>query len=80
MAQRTWRDSAKAAIQKALQEAEAQGLDAEATRTYVNAAYPFGPREYWPYQAWLKAVRQALGLPKRARGNKAETPLFRDDD
>lgn len=27
----------------------------------VNAAYPFGERERWPYKAWLKARREYLG-------------------
>lgn len=26
----------------------------------VDAAYPFGSREMWPYKAWLKARRQYL--------------------
>jgi hypothetical protein len=26
----------------------------------VDAAYPFGPREYWPYKAWLKARKAYL--------------------
>ena len=57
MAQRTWRDAAKRTIQKALQEAESQGLDAEATHKYVNAAYPFGEREYHPYKIWLSEMK-----------------------
>lgn len=24
----------------------------------IRAAYPFGPRKYWPYKAWLKQVRR----------------------
>lgn len=26
----------------------------------IHAAYPFGPREYWPYKAWCKARRAYL--------------------
>jgi hypothetical protein len=26
----------------------------------IDAAYPFGPRAYWPYKAWLKARRTYL--------------------
>lgn len=26
----------------------------------ISAAYPWGPREYWPYKAWCKASREAL--------------------
>lgn len=26
----------------------------------IDAAYPFGPRAYWPYKAWCKARRAYL--------------------
>ena len=26
----------------------------------IDDAYPFGPREYWPYKAWLKARKAYL--------------------
>jgi len=29
-------------------------------KTALWAAYPFGPRKYWPYKAWLKAQRAYL--------------------
>jgi hypothetical protein len=58
-----WYSWAAATITRVQREAEAQGLDAEATRRLVDAAYPFGPREHWPYRQWLKARRELLGLP-----------------
>ena len=27
----------------------------------IDAAYPFGAREHWPYRAWCKARRAYLG-------------------
>ena len=29
-------------------------------RRIIDAAYPFGPRDYWPYKAWCKARRAYL--------------------
>lgn len=58
-----WYEWAAATITRVLAEAAAQGLDAEATRRLVDAAYPFGPREHWPYRQWLRARRELLGLP-----------------
>lgn len=29
-------------------------------RKAIRAAYPFGPREHWPYKAWCKAQRAYL--------------------
>ena len=44
----------------------------------IDAAYPFGQRELWPYEAWLKARREYLRrFGYRKRGQKsAEILLF----
>ena len=73
MKQRTWRDAAKATIQKALQEAEAQGLDAKATHTYVNAAYPFGARAYHPYKIWLSEMKRTFSPKPSGKTAKAQS-------
>ena len=57
---KTWRDIARAAIQKALQEAEVKGLDSDETKRYVNAAYPFGARAYHPYKIWLSEMKNTF--------------------
>ncbi len=75
MAQRTWRDAAKSAIQKALQEAEAQGLDAEATEKHVRAAYPFGPRAYHPYKAWLSELKATFSPASDSKTAKAQSDM-----
>ena len=69
MTTKTWRDLARAAIQKALKEAEAQGLDAEATKAYVNSRYPFGERAYYPYQVWLSEMRRTFGGARPAQSD-----------
>lgn len=61
----TWRDIAKQVIQQALAEAKAQGLDFNATKTYVNARYPFGERAYHPYKIWLSEMKRTfMACPK----------------
>ena len=75
MKERTWRDAAKAAIQKALQEAEAQGLDAEATHKNANAAYPFGARAYHPYKIWLSEMRATFSPKADGKAAKAQSDL-----
>jgi len=60
MTTKTWRDIARTVIQQALAEAEAQGLDADATRRHVNAAYPFGERAYHPYKIWLSEMKNTF--------------------
>lgn len=32
----------------------------EERKKAVDAAYPFGVRQYWPYKAWLKARKAYL--------------------
>lgn len=76
-----WYRNACRAIDAALREAEAKGLDRRATVALVDAAYPFGPRTCWPYKQWLKARRETLQrlLPPRPRPAEAEPlPLFDD--
>lgn len=39
----------------------------------IDEAYPFGPREMWPYKAWLKARKAYL---KAHDPSIPATPLF----
>lgn len=65
----TWGERARTVIVRVIDEGRAAGLTDEQIRRNVDAAYPFGERAYWPYQAWLKARRELLRLP----GSVAET-------
>lgn len=56
-----WTDVAKRVVAETM--AANQGADPKAMRKALHDAYPFGPREYWPYKAWCKAVREALNPP-----------------
>lgn len=79
MTTKTWRDVAHAAIQKALAEAEAQGLDAEATKRHVNAAYPFGERAYHPYKIWLSEMKRTFNpVTKVAQSDLAKLKAWNE--
>lgn len=68
-----WRRIARDVIEGAITEARVNGADMEQT---IRAAYPFGQRANWPYQAWLAEVNQALvrlGL-REAPAEKPQPP------
>ncbi len=58
----SWRARARQMIARVVQAAQAAQLDVQATVREIDAAYPFGPREYHPYQMWLKERRRAIAL------------------
>jgi hypothetical protein len=44
----------------------------------IDAAYPFGERDCWPYKAWLKARKEWIGKHVRMPVPvKHETPMER---
>jgi hypothetical protein len=53
-------------------------------RKLISANYPFGMRQYHPYQAWLKAVKEYFAQPPALTGlektysitDYTDTPLF----
>jgi hypothetical protein len=47
---------------------------AERTKAVADA-YPFGPRQYWPYKAWCKARREYLGRYSYKARNAPPTPM-----
>ncbi len=62
-----WRERARRTIEQVLADAKKQQLTAEQTKRAIDAAYPFGERAYYPYEAWLverKIALVALGLAK----------------
>ncbi len=50
-----WSKEAKATIARVV--AENPGKDDEELLDLIDAAYPFGMREYWPYKVWLSERR-----------------------
>jgi hypothetical protein len=37
-----------------------EGATLKERKAAIDAAYPFGTREHWPYKAWCKARRKYL--------------------
>lgn len=55
----SWGDHARATIQRvALTIPDSATL--KERKAAIDAAYPFGTREHWPYKAWCKARRAYL--------------------
>lgn len=52
-----------------------KGWPEKPRRKAFRDAYPFGPRELWPYRAWCIAVADLQGrkLAKRRRNGRAQT-------
>ena len=87
-----WRQKASATIARVVREAQAQhlGISHDELIKLVDDAYPFGPRELWPYKAWLIERRlwlkggdgdgdgEAPALPRKepSANDYMDTPLF----
>lgn len=54
-----WTDRARPVIERVLAEVPAGASEAEVKKA-LSAAYPFGQRINYPYQAWLKACQKAV--------------------
>ena len=80
MTTKSWREIARAAILKAIDEARALGMDMEQTRQHVDNAYPFGERKYHPYKMWLSERKKLLSndpaMPQK-RGSVGELEKLR---
>lgn len=55
----TWRDDAKPLIARVL--AANAGKPATEVRRALRAAYPYGPRENWPYKVWCDEIARQTG-------------------
>jgi hypothetical protein len=64
-----WRERARRTIDQVRADAKRHQLTPEETKRAIDAAYPFGARAHYPYEAWLierKIALVALGLAKAA--------------
>jgi hypothetical protein len=46
----TWRDQARPVVARAIADARDAGLTGRDLLKHVQAFYPFGEREHWPYK------------------------------
>lgn len=53
-----WRKHAREAIAAQHAQCKADGCDGFATLRHIRGAYPFGPKEYYPYKIWLDELRR----------------------
>lgn len=57
-----WYSHAQSVISEEIAAGKQAGEAVEQIRKRVDAAYPFGPRQYWPYKEWLTARRELFSL------------------
>jgi hypothetical protein len=55
----SWREKALEIIREAVKD-----KPREEWEKVIRDAYPWHPRKHWPYQSWLAARREVLGLTK----------------
>lgn len=73
MVSSSWRMASRDAIERAVSEATAAGLEGRDIVRHIDQAYPFGGRENWPYQMWLEErniALHALGLAALTKTNR----------
>lgn len=76
---KSWRERARPIIARVLKETE--GQDLKARRKALKDAYPWGPREHWPYKMWCSEVRRQLDLEATPpRGRKRGQMVRHTDD
>jgi hypothetical protein len=69
-----WRARARTVIGEAIAAGQAAGEDLAAITRRIDAAYPFGPREHWPYKVWLNERSHALDRLRAAVGGPVARP------
>lgn len=66
-----WGEHARAVIAEAVARGLEVGEGLPAITARIDAAYPFGPREHWPYKVWLRERRRVIGELARANPTPA---------
>ena len=77
----SWHGRALVVIAERIETGRRLGMTVEQIRAAVDAAYPFGQREYHPYKQWLKARREMFsrfGLRTDAEIAKERAHVPRD--
>jgi hypothetical protein len=62
-------------VAEAIKVGESLGLSGKDLVKYCNAQFPWGPRDYHPFEIWKSEVKRQLGLAKvRVPGRAADLP------
>jgi hypothetical protein len=73
----SWFDSAKSVITTVHQEQLSKGVtDKAEILKDIDAAYPFGLRQYFPYKAWLRARKEFIARNGGAKAKVKDGDLF----
>lgn len=76
---KTWKQHAIAHILWIVKE-HPEVTEEKELRKLISANYPFGMRQYHPYKAWCKAVREYFSdrkaYPRGTAADYTDTPLF----
>jgi len=72
----SWYRAACQAISRALDEGRERGLAGAALLKHVDEAYPFGPRQHFPYKMWLKARKRLCRTLLPARKSEEVDPRY----
>jgi hypothetical protein len=74
--QSRWRRAAEPIIKRVILENTAAG-DEKALAKALREAYPFGPREHYPYKVWCDEINKQLGKGYRYfRKNQSFKPPY----
>jgi len=71
-----WRRRATQVINETL--ADHPGVTGAECQKVLRDVYPFGMRQYYPYQVWLQCVREACGIKPRVQP-LSQLPMFEGD-
>lgn len=74
----TWRQQARASLDKAHAAAIAAGLEGKALEQALFDSYPFGERAYTPYKVWCEERRKVLAGLTNDGGRKASAEEQRE--
>lgn len=74
----TWRERCSELIRATIKENE--GKSEREVRAALRAAWPWGPREHWPYRVWLDEIRRQLGKPSHLHKPRKGTPARTNAD
>lgn len=73
MSESYWRTESARVIAEVIRDyPELQGT---ARMDALHAAYPFGPKQGWPYKVWRSEVRYHLGIDRRRASIRTRSAL-----
>lgn len=72
-------DESRRIIRQRITEGVELGMTDAALRRYVNEGYPYGEREYHPYEVWLRVFKEEMGTGPTGQPYKSKDEIARDE-